>query len=160
LITPENSQITFKGKAGLITQSGSFKRFFGRIDLAGSDPTAARLEVQIEMDSVKTRIGLLTRHLKSKDFFEVEVFPTASFVSTSIERGDMPDRYLLNGRLTIHGVTRTVQIPATIQIRSDEVLMDMEWIVKQTEFHMDKGALRAKDEVPVTVTASIPRTRK
>ena len=159
LMTPENTQITFRGKAGLMTQSGSFQRFSGQLDLQGNRPQDAKLEVQIEMDSVKTRIGLLTRHLKSDDFFEVDVFPTASFVSTVIQPTESPNRYQVQGRLTIHGVTRTVTIPATIQIRANEVLMDMEWIVRQTDYRMEKGAKHAKDEVPITVTASISRNR-
>lgn len=157
IIEPDNTQVTFRGKAGPLTQSGSFQRFSGFIDVQGKDPARAKLEVQIEMDSVKTRIGLLTRHLKSKDFFEVKNFPTASFISTSIEATDELGSYQLNGRLTVHGVTRHVKIPAKIQIRPTEVLMEMEWAIKQSDYRMEKATLRAQDEVPITVTASIPR---
>lgn len=157
LLEPDNTQITFQGKAGPMTQSGSFQRFSGFIDIQGKDPAEAKLEVQIEMDSVKTRIGLLTRHLKSKDFFEVKNFPTASFLSTSIEATDELGSYELNGRLTVHGVTRHVKIPAKIQIRPTEVLMEMEWIIKQSDYRMEKATLRTQDAVPITVTASIPR---
>ncbi len=157
LITPDNTQITFLGKQGWITQPGSFQRFSGKMDLPGDRPQQGELEVQIEMDSVKTRIGLLTRHLKSDDFFDVDVFPTASFVSSRIEPAEAPSHYTLQGRLTIHGVTRTVRLPARIQVRPDEVLLEIEWIVRQTDYRMEKGAKHADDEVTITVTSSIPR---
>lgn len=157
LIDPDNTQITFQGKAGPITHAGSFQKFSGFMDIRGQNPTNGKLEVQIEMDSVKTRINLLTRHLKSKDFFEVKNFPTSSFISTTIESTGNPGEYSVNGRLTIHGVTRHVKIPAKIQIRPTEVLMELKWDVKQTDYRMDKGALRAQDLVPITVTACLPR---
>lgn len=157
LIDPDNTQITFTGKAGPITHAGSFQRFSGFMDIRSDDPTDGKLEVQIEMDSVKTRINLLTRHLKSKDFFEVKNFPTSSFISTDIESTENPGEYSLNGRLTIHGVTRHVKIPAKIQVRPTEVLMELKWDVNQTDYRMDKGALRAQNVVPITVTASLPR---
>ena len=157
LIDPDNTQITFKGKAGPITQAGSFQRFSGFMDIQSNDPTEGKLEVQIEMDSVKTRINLLTRHLKSDDFFDVKKFPTSSFISTGIESTENPGEYSLNGRLTLHGVTRHVKIPAKIQIRPTEVLMELKWDVNQTDYRMEKGAARAQDVVPITVTASLPR---
>jgi polyisoprenoid-binding protein YceI len=157
LISPDNMQITFRGKAGLVTQPGSFRQFSGEMRLNGSDPAQARLEVQIDMDSVKTRFGLLTRHLKSPDFFDVQAFPTSSFVSSSIEPTGSPHQYDLLGRLTIHGVTRSVRIPATIQVRPRKVLLEMEWVVRQTDYLMDRGTLHAEDEVTVAVTASLTR---
>ena len=127
------------------------------MDIQSNDPTEGKLEVQIEMDSVKTRINLLTRHLKSDDFFDVKKFPTSSFISTGIESTENPGEYSLNGRLTLHGVTRHVKIPAKIQIRPTEVLMELKWDVNQTDYQMEKGAARAQNVVPITVTASLPR---
>lgn len=54
----------------------------------------------------------LTDHLKSRDFFWSEQFPTAEFVLTKVqERG--PGRYRVIGRLRIRDVTRTITFVAS-----------------------------------------------
>ena len=35
--------------------------------------------------------------------------------------------------------------------------MEMAWNIKQSDYRMEKATLRTQDEVPITVTASIPR---
>jgi len=50
-------------------------------------------------------------HLKSGDFFDVEKFGEWTFVSTGV-RAEGDDEYVVVGDLTIHGVTRPVELAA------------------------------------------------
>jgi polyisoprenoid-binding protein YceI len=51
-------------------------------------------------------------HIANADFFEVDKYPTARFVSTSVERAAV-GTYAVTGDLTIKAVTRPVSFTAT-----------------------------------------------
>ena len=53
------------------------------------------------------------RHLKSADFFDVEKFPTMTFKSTKITKGE-GNKLKVEGNLTIHGVTKPVVFDAEV----------------------------------------------
>ncbi len=68
-------------------------------------------------------LNKLNSHLKSGDFFEVEKFPTASYEITSIEKLTTNGDYntLLDGNLTIKGITKPVQFRANVSVKEGEV---------------------------------------
>jgi polyisoprenoid-binding protein YceI len=58
--------------------------------------------------------------LKGPNFFDVQKFPVARFVSTSVAaKGG--DRYEAQGKLTIRDVTRDTVLPFTLAISDDPV---------------------------------------
>ena len=62
---------------------------------------------------------MLSKHLKSADFFEVEKYPTAQYEVTSVE--DMGDgNYKVNGKLTIKEFTEEVSVDVKAMQNSDE----------------------------------------
>ena len=157
-IDPRNTSIGFVGAALMNKQPGSFERFRGSMELGSDDPRDARLTIEIDMDSVSTRIPLLTKHLKRADFLDVEHFPKATFVSTRIEpSADGNATHVITGDMTIHGVTRTLAIPATIRVSADRVALQATIPVRQSEFGMEKAAKKTDDLVPVTVAIQIAR---
>lgn len=66
----------------------------------------------------------LEGHLKTGDFFEVETYPSATFAITSVApASDNPDAtHNLTGNLTMKGVTKSVTVPATIEITEGGVM--------------------------------------
>ncbi|SFN25315.1 YceI-like domain-containing protein [Chryseobacterium oleae] len=57
----------------------------------------------------------LNGHLKNGDFFEVEKFPTATFVITSVKKNsDKIYNSLVTGKLTVKGKTSAITFPAKI----------------------------------------------
>ncbi len=72
----------------------------------------SRVEVVIQTDSIDTNHAERDKHLRGKKFLAVERFPEARFESsTYTEKTD--DSALLQGNLTLHGVTRPVSIDVT-----------------------------------------------
>jgi len=65
----------------------------------------------------------LENHLKSADFFETEKFPTASYEITKIsETPDQSDyNTILDGNLTIKGITKPAQFKANVSVNDGEV---------------------------------------
>lgn len=76
--------------------------------------------------------GKLLGHLKSDDFFSVAKFPTSTFSITSVENGET---IKVKGNLTIKGITKAVEFPATLKIAENSVMLTAEaFKVDRTEF--------------------------
>jgi polyisoprenoid-binding protein YceI len=86
---------------------GRFTSFSGEIVTAGnfldSSVTAA-----VDLASVTTGNEQRDGHVRSADFLDVANFPTMTYRSTGL-RQDGAD-YVLDGELTLHGVTRSVPL--------------------------------------------------
>ena len=88
---------------------GDFDKVTGTIVLDDADPAASSLNVTVDVASISTREPQRDAHLKSAEFFDVEKFPTMTFVSTGVVKSG-EDSYEVVGDLTIHGVTRPVDL--------------------------------------------------
>ena len=76
-------------------------------------PESSSVSVTIQAASVDTGVEMRDHHLKSADFFDADKFPTLTFVSTSVSKGEGDKEYNVVGDLTIHGVTKPVTLQAT-----------------------------------------------
>jgi polyisoprenoid-binding protein YceI len=95
------------------TVRGTFTGFTGQIEVENDDPTTARGEVVISTASVNTGVADRDNHLRGADFFDAEKFPEMRFTSTAVEPLG-GDRYTVRGDLTIKGVTRPVELRASV----------------------------------------------
>jgi polyisoprenoid-binding protein YceI len=88
----------FKGLKGLVR--------FDEKDLAGS-----KFEVSIEVASINTGNGMKNTHAKSAGWFDVEKYPSITFVSSAITK--ISSGYTAKGMLEMHGVKKEITIPFT-----------------------------------------------
>jgi polyisoprenoid-binding protein YceI len=88
---------------------GNFKEFEGTVVYDPADVTKSSVEVTIKTASIDTDNTQRDSHLRSADFFDAEKFPTITFKSKSVEKKG--DGYVLNGTLTLRGVSKDVAIP-------------------------------------------------
>jgi polyisoprenoid-binding protein YceI len=154
--TPANTQITFIGSALLASHQGTFTQFSGDLTSPDPDPAHAKLHLQIQMDSVFTKIPLLTRHLKQSDFFDVVTFPVADFVSTQItSTAHSPGDVQITGNLNLHGVTRAITFPAHFDIAHGLVTIRAGLTIRQSDFAMQSARITT-DDVPVRFSATVP----
>lgn len=134
LITSQNSKIEFIGSKVTGSHNGSFGDFSGQIDHAGT-PEQSRVSITIKADSLTTDTPDLTKHLKTADFFDVAKYPEATFVSTSIKPGgDKGASHTVTGNLTLHGVTKSVTFPATINVTPDVASVDSTFSINRKDF--------------------------
>jgi len=75
-------------------------------------PLGSSVAATIDLASIDTGNERRDRHLRSADFFEVERYPTMSYRSTGIRQAD--DGWVIDGELTLHGVTR--RVPLAVQV--------------------------------------------
>jgi polyisoprenoid-binding protein YceI len=111
-VDPIHSSVEFHVKhLGIATVKGQFNEFEGTLEVDGD---SARAHGTVNVASVDTREPQRDEHLRSADFFEVERFPQIAFRSTSIRPLD-DEEFEIDADLTIHGVTRSVTLEATLE---------------------------------------------
>jgi len=134
-IDPATSTIGFVGSKVTGKHEGKFEKFSGTITLAGGKAEGGKLAVEIDLGSVKTDQEHLDGHLKSKDFFEVDKFPKATFTSTEIKAGgEKGATHTVTGDLDLHGVKKSISFPATIAVTADGATGTAEFSINRKDF--------------------------
>ncbi|MFG6431553.1 YceI family protein [Roseateles sp. LYH14W] len=111
-IDPTHTQVVFEAKHfGVSTNRGRWDKKEGTVTLDKAAKTG-KVEFTLDMASISTGIGPFDGHLKSKDFFAAEEFPTAKFVGDKFTfSGDKLAS--VAGELTLRGVTKPVTLTAS-----------------------------------------------
>lgn len=108
-IDPAHSEVDFTVRHMSISNvHGQFGGIKGTIVRNSSDLNKSKVSVTIDVASIDTGVSSRDTDLKSANFFDVAQFPTASFASTSVSGS--ATHLIVNGNLTLHGVTRPVQL--------------------------------------------------
>jgi polyisoprenoid-binding protein YceI len=97
--------------------SGRFPTWTGEIVLDPSSLATARIDIKIDTRPVSTNNRDVDSLMKGPNFLDVQKFPEARFMSTSISGSG--DRYEARGKLTIRDVTRDAALPFTLTIADD-----------------------------------------
>jgi len=75
----------------------------------------------------------LVNHLKSPDFFDVAKYPTATFEITAVR--PQAENYLIEGNLTLKGVTKNITFPAMVLNEKDAITFYSDAIkIDRTDF--------------------------
>ena len=105
-VDPAHSEVGFVVRHLMVSKvKGRFGGVSGTINVA-PDVLQSSVQASVDVTSIDTRDERRDAHLRTADFFEAEKFPTITFTSTGIRTSG--DGYLLDGDLTIKGVTRPV----------------------------------------------------
>lgn len=121
----DDTQLNFKGYKVTGTKDGSFFQFEGRVTVRGEDLTTAEMELTIYMEALMTEDDTLTKVLISDKFFNVEKYPEGRFVSSGVRKAD--HGFMVTGDLTINGVTKTIEFPATMTLADGEWRMNSDF---------------------------------
>ena len=110
VLDPTHSEIGFKIKHLMITNvSGNFNKFEVKAETNGDDFSNARINANIEVESINTNNSQRDEHLRTADFFEADKYPVITFRSTRIQKLD-DENYNLIGELTIKETTKPVKL--------------------------------------------------
>jgi len=108
-IEPAHTYPSFEvSHQGISYWRGKFNKTSGKIWLDREKQTG-RVEITVDSSSVNFGMALLDQRARGEDWFDVEKYPTAKYVSESIAfRGGVPAS--VDGQLTLRGVTRPVKL--------------------------------------------------
>jgi polyisoprenoid-binding protein YceI len=144
-------------------------RFSGRVRFDPAAPESASISVDVdahglEVDEPSTRrrfdvsgeptaddIVQIETSMKSEEQLNVSRFPRITFVSNQIAR-EASDRYLVTGRLSIRGVSKTIRFPATVRmegnvVRATATLEFLQSAFGYRPYRAALGAIKNKDAV-------------
>jgi len=107
-IDPVHSEVGFTVRHMMVSKvRGKFTSFSGEI-VTGADPLDSSVAADIELSSITTGNDQRDAHIRSADFFDVDKHPVMSYRSTDIRQ--QGSGYVLDGQLTLKGVTRDVPL--------------------------------------------------
>lgn len=92
---------------------GRFTQGNGTVLYDPSTPSNSSVTIVIESKSIDTGWPHRDEHLRTSDFFDVEKFPILKFQSARL-RPNGKD-WLMDGELTMHGVTKSMTVPLAFQ---------------------------------------------
>jgi polyisoprenoid-binding protein YceI len=107
-IDPVHSEVGFSVRHMMVSKvRGKFDKFSGQI-VTGADPLDSSALAEIDLSSIDTGNDQRDDHLRSADFFDSANTPTMTYRSTGIRLDG--DSYIVDGELTLRGVTREVPL--------------------------------------------------
>jgi polyisoprenoid-binding protein YceI len=157
-VAVEESSIGWVGAKVTGDHTGGFKTWEGT--LYTKDGEVRKMEFTVDTTSIFSDTEKLTAHLKSADFFDVEKYPEAKFVSTKIvEKAAKGATHEVTGNFTIRGVTKQVTFPATIAKEGNAVKASTEFTIKRFDFgimYKGKADDLIRDEVLLKISLVAP----
>jgi polyisoprenoid-binding protein YceI len=123
---------------GFSNPSGKFMNVDGTLLLDEKNPAASKVTATIPIATVDTGVAKLDEHLKTKDFFDAETYPTATFVSDKIDVTGK-DTAKVHGILTLRGVAK----PVTLDVKLNRLAENM--MKKQTAGFTASTTLKRSD---------------
>jgi polyisoprenoid-binding protein YceI len=107
-IDPEHSNVCFTiHHLGIAEVMGFFRKFNGSMESASDDFSDAKIQFNIDVNSIESNNESRNMHLKSNGFFYADQFPEMKFKSKSFKK-QKGNNYKLSGELTIRDVTKNV----------------------------------------------------
>jgi polyisoprenoid-binding protein YceI len=156
-VEPTHTFVTWEAKHfGVSTSRGRFDKKDGTIEI---DAVAkkGKAEITIDMKSMNTGVAPFDKHLTSKDFFNADEFPTATFKADNFKfDGDRVTEIV--GTLTMLGKTNPVTLKATgfgcymsPMIKRQVCGGDFETTLQRTQWGMNYGVPAIPDSVRLLI---------
>jgi len=157
-LDPSHTNITWHAEHfGFSKPNGKFPGVQGTLTLDEQKPENSKVNVTIQTASILTGIAKFDAHLKSADFFNVEKFPTATFVSDKVEPSGK-DMAKVQGTLTLLGVAKPITLDVKLNKIGENPInkkktagFSATTTIKRSEFGMSYGTPGVGDEVVVTI---------
>ena len=139
----------------------------GTISAVPGQWDSGQVEVVIEAASIDTRNARRDDDLRSKNFFEVDSFPTITFRSTGVTVAG--DRIRLAGELTMRGITRPVTLEGEflgttgagprerIGFEAETTINRLDWGVTWNRA-VEGGGVLLGDDVTIAITIAAVRS--
>jgi polyisoprenoid-binding protein YceI len=165
-VDQDHSGVNFKIRHFVSNITGRFRDFDGVIKYDEQNRVFSGVEFVVRAASIDTANNDRDEDLRSKNFFEVEKYPTLTFASTRVVPSS-ENTLEITGYLTLHGITRKITFPVkilgTVKIPGGEkVGFEASFTISRKEFGinwnniLDSGPVLG-DEVMVSIEVEANR---
>lgn len=171
-VDPASTRVVVQvGRGGLFAFAGhnhevAAPAVDGRISLNSNDFSRSRVALQFDAKALEVTgrgepagdVAEVQRTMLSDRVLDVARYPTITFESdqVSVQKRSADGLTLrVDGRLTLHGVTKPVSIPVAVRLDGNRITASGQATVRQSEYGIRPvtaggGTVRVKDEVGVT----------
>jgi len=151
----DRSEIRFIAKQTGGGVEGRFRRWKANVDFRPKDPAKSRAAFEIELASIDLASEETESEVRRPAWFDTAKFPVAKFESTTV-RGLGGDRYEIDGRLSIKGVTRDISVPVALKTDAGgNSVAEGQFTVKRLDFRIGEGMWADTDAVANEVVIRI-----
>lgn len=144
------SKVTFTIKnMKFRTVEGSFSNMTGTVET--NNQGLQQIQACIPAFTVNTESKKRDKHLKNQDFFDVNNYPEICFQSSEINK--QGNDYIAKGELTLHGVTKTIEIP--LQVSNKQIMGN--FTINRLDYKVGEstGTFMVGDQVNLTISCTL-----
>ena len=152
----DKSQVTFKIKNAGFWVNGSFSEFEIQSQFNPQALESSQVSGTLSVKSIATNNKKRDEHLRSEDYFEAEKFPQITLTSTQLSK--QGDSYLWKGKLKIKETEKSVQIPFSMEEKSDHFLLKGEFTINRVEYGVGGKSWLMNQKVYIQLQCAIPKT--
>ena len=135
---PEKSALSFVSRQMGVPIDGRFRKFAASVTFDPARPAAAAARLDLDLASIDAGSKDADDEVVGKPWFNVKVFPTATFVSSAV-RPLGADRFELAGKLTIKGKSQDITAPFTFRQDAGNGVFDGAFVLKRLDFGVGDG---------------------
>lgn len=149
--TVEKSMVMFFSDAAIEDIKADNKKVSSIFNTATGD-----IVFSIPVNQFQFEKSLMQEHFNEK-YLESDKYPKSTFqgkIAGFDPNAKGAQQLKANGKLTIHGVTKDVEIPGTLEKRGDKIMMNSKFIVKLVDYKITIPQLlwnNIAEQVEVTV---------
>jgi len=167
ILDPDHTSLLFKiSHLGYSLYVGRFNSVHATMDYDHDHPDQSKLIVTVDPNSIDCGNDKLEQTLTGKDYFDTDDYPQAFYSADSLTIKD--DRHgVLNGELTLHGVTKPVPLDVVFNGGARNTLTGRYTIgfsatakIKRSDFGMKTLVPLIGDDVYLEINTEFEREQK
>ncbi len=151
-IDETQSRLGFQYRAMGAPVEGEFHRYQADIQWDAARPASAHIRLDVDTGSIDAGLPDATSEAIKGDFFDSRRHPWARFVSSTVQPQDK-GRYLLQGSLTIKGISHPVSLPILLRADGPAQQLKGTFVLKRLDYGIGQGqwadTSALANEVPV-----------
>jgi len=165
-LDPSHTMVLFSwNHFGYSNPTADFGLGDGTVVFDEQNPAKSSVDVTLPLASLDTHVPALDKHLKEADFFDADKYPTVTFKSTKVQPLG-GHKFNVTGDLTVHGVTKTVVLAATLNkvgphpmSKAQSIGFDATASIKRSDFGVGAYVPKVSDEISIRITTegSVPK---
>jgi polyisoprenoid-binding protein YceI len=108
--------------------------------------------MSVQAESVFTKNKTRDTHLKSRDYFYVEKFPSIYLISKSINKAPLKNQYWFEGELIIKDVTRQIKFLFTAEQIQTGYLFKANFRINRRDYFVGSSSLVLSNNVDLDLS--------
>ena len=135
---PELSKISFTIKNFGMNVEGSLAGLNAEIRFDPDQLKSRDFQASLEVHTINTDNKKRDNHLRSEDYFKIELYPKISFESTEVIKSSLG--YVVKGNLQIKNVTKEIELPFTFSVKQGMIFFNSQFELDRLDYGVGKSS--------------------